>query len=55
MPEGCQPFAESITRDLILEQMLRMNLGALVDWDTGKCSFDAPIFRDILEFAAQFP
>ena len=55
MPEGCQPFAESTTRGQILDLMLRMNLGALVDWDTGKCSFDAPIFRDILEFAAQFP
>lgn len=55
MPEGCQPFAESTTRDQILDLMLHMNLGALVNWDTGKCSFDAPIFRDILEFAAQFP
>ena len=55
MPEGCEPFSEYTTRDSILYQMLYMALDELVDWDTGKCSFDSPIFRDILEFAAQFP
>ncbi len=55
MPEGCTPFNEYTTRGEILDQMLRMSLNELVDWDTGKCYFDAPVFRDILEFAAQFP
>jgi len=55
MPEGCTPFNEYETRDSILNQMLWMSMGELIDWETGKCYFDAPIFRDILEFAAQFP
>ena len=55
MPEGCTPFNEYETRDSILNQMLWMSMGELIDWDTGKCYFDAPIFRDILEFASQFP
>ncbi len=55
MPEGCQPFNEYMTRNDILQQMLSMSMSELIDWDTGKCSFDAPIFRDILEFASGFP
>ena len=55
MPEGCQPFSEYTTRDIILNQMLSMAMGELVDWETGKCYFDSPVFKDILEFAAQFP
>ena len=55
MPEGCQPFSEYTTRDSILNQMLGMAMGELVDWETGKCYFDSPVFKDILEFAAQFP
>ncbi len=55
MPEGCTPFNVWVTRDVILNQMLQMAMGELVDWDTGKCYFDSPVFRDILEFAAQFP
>ena len=55
MPEGCVPFNEYETRDSILNQMLTMAMGELVDWETGKCYFDSPVFRDILEFSAQFP
>ena len=55
MPEGCTPLSEYTTRDLILNQMLRMSMDELIDWDSGKCSFDSPVFRDILELAAQFP
>ena len=55
MPEGCQPFSEYTTRDSILNQMLSMAIDELVDWETGKCYFDSPVFKDILEFAAQFP
>ena len=55
MPEGCQPFSEYTTRGDILNQMLGMAMGELVDWETGKCYFDSPVFKDILEFAAQFP
>ncbi len=55
MPEGCVPFNQYTTRGEILDQMLRMAMGELIDWDTGKCSFDSPVFRDILEFSAGFP
>ena len=55
MPEGCTPFAESMTRYDIMNQMLNMELDHLIDWNTGKCYFDTPAFRDILEFSAQFP
>ena len=55
MPEGCTPFSEYITRGEILYTMLSMAMDELVDWNTGKCYFDSPVFRDILEFAAQFP
>ena len=55
MPEGCEPFSEYTTRDMILSQMLSMAMGELVDWESGKCYFDSPVFKDILEFAAQFP
>ena len=55
MPEGCTPFNQYTTRGEILNQLLQMAMGELIDWDTGKCSFDSPVFRDILEFSAQFP
>ena len=55
MPEGCSPFAESITRSTILNACLNMEMGNLIDWNTGECSFDSTAFTDILEFASIFP
>ena len=55
MPDGCTPFNQYTTRGEILSQLLQMAMGELIDWDTGKCSFDSPVFRDILEFSAGFP
>jgi len=55
MPEGCTPFEQTITRSDIMYSMLYMELDNLIDWNTGKCYFDSQAFRDILEFAAQFP
>ncbi len=55
MPEGCTPFDEYTTREMILRYMLAMEMENLIDWKTGQCHFDDPAFRDILEFAAQFP
>lgn len=55
MPEGCDPFDQYVTRYDIMNNMLNMELDNLIDWTTGKCYFDAPAFRDILEFSAQFP
>ena len=55
MPEGCEPFGQGTTRDTILTQCISMEMGRLVDWSTGVCAFDTPVFTDILTFAAQFP
>lgn len=55
MPEGCSPFAESITRSTILNACLNMEMGNLIDWNTGECNFDSTTFTDILEFASIFP
>jgi ABC-type glycerol-3-phosphate transport system substrate-binding protein len=55
MPEGCKPFAESITRSTILNACLNMEMANLIDWNTGECHFDSQTFTDILEFAAMFP
>ncbi len=55
MPEGCQPFAESITRSTILNACLNMEMANLIDWNTGECHFDSTTFTDILQFAAMFP
>jgi hypothetical protein len=55
MPEGCQPFSESTTRSTILNSCLNMEMGSLVDWNTGECHFDSETFTDILEFAKIFP
>lgn len=55
MPEGCDPFDQYTSRDSILYNCLSMEVGRLVDWDTGKCYFDTPLFTDLLKFAAEFP
>ncbi len=55
MPAGCEPFSQGTTRDTILTQCLSMEMSRLVDWSTGVCAFDTPVFTDILTFAAQFP
>ena len=55
MPEGCEPFNQGTTRDTILTKCLSMEMGRLVDWSTGVCAFDTPVFAEILTFAAQFP
>ncbi len=55
MPEGCEPFGQGTTRDTILTQCLSMEMSKLVDWSSGVCAFDTPVFADILTFASQFP
>ncbi len=55
MPAGCEPFSQGTTRDSILSYCLSMEMNQLVDWSSGKCSFDTPVFTDILRFANQFP
>ena len=55
MPAGCDPFGQGTTRDSILSWGLMMEMNKLVDWSTGVCSFDTPVFTDILKLASQFP
>jgi len=55
MPEGCTPFDETTTQSEVLNYALCMELDKLVDWDTGKCSFDTGLFAEALEFSAMFP
>jgi len=55
MPAGCEPFSQGTTRDTVFQWGLAMEMNNLVDWSTGKCSFDTPVFTGLLEFARQFP
>ena len=55
MPEGCEPFDQYVTRDLILQNCLALELENFVNWGTGECKFDSQEFVDLLNFAARFP
>ena len=55
MPEGCSVFGISTTRDFVLETMLELDMGQLVDWETGKVSFESPEFVSLLNFVKNFP
>ena len=55
MPEGCQPFDQYVTRDIILQNCLALDMDQFVNWGTGECRFDSQQFVDLLNFAARFP
>ena len=55
MPAGCDPFNIGMTRDEIFNTLLGMEMNKLIDWSTGKCTFDTPRFTDLLKLASQFP
>jgi len=55
MPEDCTAFDVYTTQDTILSTLVSLNFSSLVDWSTGKCSFDSEEFVNILKFAALFP
>ncbi len=55
MPAGCEPFGQGTTRDTILTQCLSLEMDRLIDFSSGVCAFDTPLFTDILSFASQFP
>jgi ABC-type glycerol-3-phosphate transport system substrate-binding protein len=48
-------FSVSLTKSDVLTNCLSRNLSSLVDWQTGKCSFDGDDFKDLLRFANSFP
>lgn len=54
MPAGCTPLDQYTTRDDILQRLLTMEMDNLVDWTTGKCSFDSEDYVNILNFANRF-
>ncbi len=55
MPAGCRALSIYTTRGEILSACLNLDMGAYVDWETGKCSFDSRDFIDLLNFVKQFP
>ncbi|MBQ9662709.1 MAG: extracellular solute-binding protein [Oscillospiraceae bacterium] len=55
MPEGCTPLEPYVTRDQVLSSLLYADMDSFVDWPTGKVSFESDSFKQMLEFAKQFP
>ncbi len=55
MPAGCDPLDQYTTRDDMLRTLVSLEMESLVDWNTGKVSFDSQNFIDMLNFAARFP
>lgn len=55
MPAGCEPLDPYTTRDDILRSLVALEMDELVDWSTGKCSFESEGFIELLKFAARFP
>ena len=54
-PEIQYVLDASMSRQSMLQQMLTLNLGRYVDWETGECSFDSEDFVELLEFCAALP
>ena len=55
MPEGCAIFSAWNTKTDMLNYVVMMNLDSFLDWDNGKCNFDSPEFKAMLEFCNSFP
>ena len=55
MPEGCTPLDPYVTRDSVMSSLLYSDLDSYVDWTTGTVRFESDSFKQLLEFAKQFP
>lgn len=55
LQEGASVFGSGYTKNDALNNCLTRNLGAFVDWTTGKCEFDTEAFRQLLAFCNSFP
>lgn len=55
MPEGSTPLGPGLSRDMILQVCVYLNLDRFVDWGTGVCDFENPAFLRMLDFCASFP
>jgi len=54
MPEGCEGFDLGYDRDTALSMSVALEFSKLVNWSTGKCSFDSEDFIKILNYADKF-
>lgn len=54
LPEGTSIFGET-TRDSFLNDIMNYCGNDFVDVNTGKCSFDSPLFIELLEMANSYP
>jgi len=52
---GASIFGQYDTSENILQTMIEYNMNEFMDWKTGTCNFDSQAFKDILNFAAEFP
>ncbi|MBQ9979641.1 MAG: extracellular solute-binding protein [Oscillospiraceae bacterium] len=55
MPAGAEIFSQGMVKEDVFRDCLFLNLGDLVDWETGKCYFDSQQFIDYLKFTDLFP
>ena len=55
MPAGSTPLGPGVSRDMILEVCIYLNLDRFLDWGSGTCNFEDPAFLRLLAFCAQFP
>ena len=54
-PEAKYILGQGMTRNMVLDSMLRYGLDRYVDWQKGECSFNSPDFIDVLNFSRLFP
>ena len=55
MPEGCDAFDITTTRDEVLRTCLNLDMNDFVNWSTGEVDFANDEFTSLIEFAGQFP
>lgn len=54
MPEGCTLLGPGVSRDMILEACVYLNLDRFLDWGSGTCDFENPAFLRMLDFCSAF-
>lgn len=51
---GAELF-DKYPQEYMMQLCMMYNEDAFIDWSTGKCSFDSPEFKSLLEFVNRFP
>lgn len=54
-PEGMELLDGTVSREQMLDLLIRHDPDAYIDWEAGTCSFDSDEFACLLEFAAAYP